>query len=131
MCQLALRRVGRPRDAAMALSEGWGRSRKERGTRCDGGGGSPAVLNGQQPHTTGEPITENGEHKRGKKIEERDALQMSKNAIDKGAVGVDMGRNIFQSDSPLGMIKAVRAIVHDNVTVDEAYEIYKQSPKGL
>jgi putative autoinducer-2 (AI-2) aldolase len=67
----------------------------------------------------------------GKKIEERDALQMSKNAIDKGAVGVDMGRNIFQSDSPLGMIKAVRAIVHDNVTVDEAYEIYKQGPKGL
>jgi putative autoinducer-2 (AI-2) aldolase len=67
----------------------------------------------------------------GKKIEERDALQMSKNAIDKGAVGVDMGRNIFQSDSPLGMIKAVRAIVHDNVSVDEAYEIYKQAPKGL
>ncbi len=42
-----------------------------------------------------------------------------------------MGRNIFQSDSPLGMIKAVRAIVHDNVTVEEAYEIYKQGPKGL
>jgi putative autoinducer-2 (AI-2) aldolase len=67
----------------------------------------------------------------GKKIEERDALQMSKNAVEKGAVGVDMGRNIFQSDSPLGMIKAVRAIVHNNVSVDEAYEIYKQAPKGL
>ncbi|MCK4371311.1 MAG: 3-hydroxy-5-phosphonooxypentane-2,4-dione thiolase [Candidatus Lokiarchaeota archaeon] len=67
----------------------------------------------------------------GKKIEERDALQMSKNAIDNGAVGVDMGRNIFQSDSPLGMIKAVRAIVHENASVDEAYEIYKQGPKGL
>ena len=67
----------------------------------------------------------------GKKIEERDALQMSKNAINKGAKGVDMGRNIFQSDSPIGMIKAVRAIVHDNVSVDEAFEIYKNGPKGL
>jgi len=67
----------------------------------------------------------------GKKIEERDALQMSKNAVEKGAKGVDMGRNIFQSDSPIGMIKAVRAIVHDNVSVDEAFEIYKQGPKGL
>ncbi|MFX1326187.1 MAG: 3-hydroxy-5-phosphonooxypentane-2,4-dione thiolase [Promethearchaeota archaeon] len=67
----------------------------------------------------------------GKKIEERDALQMSKNAIEKGAVGVDMGRNIFQSDSPIGMIKAVRAIVHEKVSVDEAFEIYKQGPKGL
>lgn len=67
----------------------------------------------------------------GKKIEERDALQMAKNAVDKGAVGVDMGRNIFQSDSPIGMIKAVRAIVHENVSVDEAFEIYKNGPKGL
>ncbi len=67
----------------------------------------------------------------GKKIEERDALQMAKNAIEKGAVGVDMGRNIFQSDSPIGMIKAVRAIVHENVSVDEGFEIYKNGPKGL
>jgi putative autoinducer-2 (AI-2) aldolase len=42
-----------------------------------------------------------------------------------------MGRNIFQSDSPIGMIKAVRGIVHDNMAVDEAFEIYKQGPKGL
>ena len=67
----------------------------------------------------------------GKKIEEKEALQMSKNAIANGAVGVDMGRNIFQSDSPLGMIKAVRAIVHEDASVDEAFEIYKQGPKGL
>ncbi len=67
----------------------------------------------------------------GKKIEERDALQMSKNAIEAGAVGVDMGRNIFQSDSPIGMIRAVREIVHNNASVDEAFEIYKQGPKGL
>jgi len=61
----------------------------------------------------------------GKKIEERDALQMAKNAIDKGAVGVDMGRNIFQSDKPVGMIKAVREIVHNNASVDDAFEIYQ------
>lgn len=67
----------------------------------------------------------------GKKIPEKDALQMAKNAIEKGAVGVDMGRNIFQSDSPIGMIKAVRSIVHDNASVDDAFEIYKQGPKGL
>lgn len=67
----------------------------------------------------------------GKKILERDALVMAKNAIDKGAVGVDMGRNIFQSDRPIGMIKAVRAIVHDNASIDEAFEIYKNGPKGL
>ncbi len=42
-----------------------------------------------------------------------------------------MGRNIFQSDSPIGMIQAVRAIVHDNVSVDEAFGIYKNGPKGL
>ena len=67
----------------------------------------------------------------GKKIPEKDALQMSKNAVDNGAVGVDMGRNIFQSDSPIGMIKAVRAVVHENASVDEAFEIYKNGPKGL
>ena len=67
----------------------------------------------------------------GQKIDERDALQMAKNAIDKGAVGVDMGRNIFQSDKPIGMIKAVRAIVHENASVDEAFEIYQNGPVGL
>ena len=42
-----------------------------------------------------------------------------------------MGRNIFQSDSPIGMIKAVRAIVHDNISIDDAYKIYENGPKGL
>jgi len=45
------------------------------------------------------------------------------------AIGVDMGRNIFQSDSPVGMIQAVKAIVHNRKSVDEAYEIYEQSKK--
>jgi putative autoinducer-2 (AI-2) aldolase len=63
----------------------------------------------------------------GKKIPERDALQMAKNAIDEGAVGVDMGRNIFQSESPVGMIKAIRAIVHENKSVDAAFNVYSSS----
>ena len=60
----------------------------------------------------------------GKKIPERDALDMAYNAVSIGAAGVDMGRNIFQSDSPVGMIKAVRAVVHKKASVEEAYEIY-------
>jgi len=62
----------------------------------------------------------------GKKIAEKEALQMAKNAIDNGAIGVDMGRNIFQSDKPIGMIKAVRAIVHEGKSVDEAFSIYQK-----
>jgi len=60
----------------------------------------------------------------GKKIPERDALQMTFNAIAEGASGVDMGRNIFQSDNPVGMMKAIRAIVHKGASVNEAFEIY-------
>jgi len=63
----------------------------------------------------------------GKKIPERDALQMARNAIDEGAAGVDMGRNIFQSNKPVGMIKAVRSVVHENKPVDEAFQIYSSS----
>jgi 3-hydroxy-5-phosphonooxypentane-2,4-dione thiolase len=60
----------------------------------------------------------------GKKLPEKDALQMTANAIKEGASGVDMGRNIFQSDNPVGMIKAIRAIVHKGASVDEAFGIY-------
>jgi len=66
----------------------------------------------------------------GKKIPEMDALQMTENAIRAGAKGVDMGRNIFQSDSPSGMIKAVRAIVHKGITAREAFNIYQGSKKS-
>jgi putative autoinducer-2 (AI-2) aldolase len=62
----------------------------------------------------------------GKKIEERAALKMAKDAIDAGAVGVDMGRNIFQSDNPIGMIKAVRSIVHEGASIKEVFKIYKK-----
>ncbi len=60
----------------------------------------------------------------GKKLPERDALEMTWAGIATGAAGVDMGRNIFQSDSPLGMIKAVRAVVHEGASVDDAFAVY-------
>lgn len=62
----------------------------------------------------------------GKKIPEMDALKMTEGAIKEGASGVDMGRNIFQSQSPVAMIKAVRAIVHQGASVERAYEIYQK-----
>lgn len=65
----------------------------------------------------------------GKKLPEMDALQMAHNAVSCGAVGVDMGRNIFQSDSPVGMIKAVRAIVHDSKAVKDAFSVYEKEKK--
>jgi putative autoinducer-2 (AI-2) aldolase len=60
----------------------------------------------------------------GKKIPERDALTMAYNAIQRGAAGVDMGRNIFQSAAPIAMIKSVRAVVHDNETPAKAFDLY-------
>ena len=60
----------------------------------------------------------------GKKLPELDALTMAYNAIQKGANGVDMGRNIFQSESPEAMIQAVGAVVHNNETPDKAFQMY-------
>lgn len=61
----------------------------------------------------------------GKKIPELDALTMAYNAVQKGAAGVDMGRNIFQSEAPVAMIKAVKAVVHDNATPSVAYDLFR------
>ena len=60
----------------------------------------------------------------GKKIPELDALKMAYNSIQQGAAGVDMGRNIFQSEAPVAMIKAVRSVVHENETAEKAFELY-------
>jgi putative autoinducer-2 (AI-2) aldolase len=61
----------------------------------------------------------------GKKIPELDALTMAHNAIQEGASGVDMGRNIFQSDAPKAMMQAVRKVVHEDLAPAEAYELYQ------
>jgi len=62
----------------------------------------------------------------GPKLEEHTALELAHNAVKAGAAGVDMGRNIWQSEYPVPMIRAVRAIVHGNVNVDEAYDLFKR-----
>ena len=59
----------------------------------------------------------------GKKVEELEALKLAYNAIHSGAVGVDMGRNIFQSENPVAMIQAVRAVVHENLSPAKAFEV--------
>jgi putative autoinducer-2 (AI-2) aldolase len=66
----------------------------------------------------------------GKKLPELEALTMARRAVDEGAAGVDMGRNIFQSDAPLAMIRAVRAVVHDGAGAAEAHDLYRSLRAG-
>ena len=61
----------------------------------------------------------------GKKSPEIDALTMAYRAVQEGAAGVDMGRNIFQSDAPVAMLQAVGAVVHNNETPEKALELYQ------
>lgn len=61
----------------------------------------------------------------GKKLPELDALKMAHNALRQGAAGVDMGRNIFQADAPAAMIQAVRKVVHENATPEDAHDFYQ------
>ena len=60
----------------------------------------------------------------GKKLPELEALTMAYNAMQQGAAGVDMGRNIFQSDAPKAMLAAVRAVVHENMKPNEAFDLF-------
>jgi putative autoinducer-2 (AI-2) aldolase len=61
----------------------------------------------------------------GKKIPELEALTMAYKAVQAGAAGVDMGRNIFQSEAPIAMIQAARAVVHRNESPTKAYDLYQ------
>jgi len=60
----------------------------------------------------------------GKKLPELDALDMAWRAIDQGASGVDMGRNIFQAEDPVAMIQAVSRVVHEMEKPDKAFQMY-------
>jgi putative autoinducer-2 (AI-2) aldolase len=73
----------------------------------------------------------------GKKLPELEALTMAWNAIQQGAAGVDMGRNIFQSEAPEAMMQAIAGVVHKNLKPKEAFDLYqtlkereKSNPKG-
>jgi len=61
----------------------------------------------------------------GKKLAEIDALTMAASAIAEGAAGVDMGRNIFQSEAPAAMIQAVRKVVHEGMKPKQALAFYE------
>lgn len=67
----------------------------------------------------------------GKKLPEKEALDMAYRAIDEGAAGVDMGRNIFQSECPVAMIKAVREVVHNGAKPDAAFKMYEELKKEV
>jgi putative autoinducer-2 (AI-2) aldolase len=62
----------------------------------------------------------------GKKLPELEALTMAYNAVQQGAAGVDMGRNIFQSPAPQAMLTAVNAVVHKNMKPKDAYELFRE-----
>jgi putative autoinducer-2 (AI-2) aldolase len=66
----------------------------------------------------------------GTKVSEREALELTAKAIKAGAAGVDMGRNIWQSDHPIPMIKAVRKIVHEEASAKQAYDLFKKLSKA-
>jgi len=61
----------------------------------------------------------------GKKLPELDALKMAYRAVSEGASGVDMGRNIFQSDAPTAMIQAVSKVVHEMMKPEDAYDLFQ------
>jgi 3-hydroxy-5-phosphonooxypentane-2,4-dione thiolase len=66
----------------------------------------------------------------GKKLQkEVEVLELTFNAIRDGASGVDMGRNIWQSDNPIAMVKAVKSIVHENFSIKEASDLLEMEKK--
>jgi putative autoinducer-2 (AI-2) aldolase len=60
----------------------------------------------------------------GKKLPELEALELAAKAIQQGASGVDMGRNVFQAEHPTAMIRAIRAVVHDRTAPQAAFDLY-------
>src|SRR5579872_6728077 len=67
----------------------------------------------------------------GKKLPELEALTMAYRAVSEGAAGVDMGRNIFQSDAPAAMIQAVGKVVHELMKPEQAYDFYQTMRHGV
>lgn len=66
----------------------------------------------------------------GKKLPEHEALEMAYRAIDQGACGVDMGRNVFQSSSPAAMLQALATVVHNGETGQKAYDLFRELEYG-
>jgi len=56
---------------------------------------------------------------------ELEVFEFVHDGIQKGAIGVNLGRNIWQNDFPVAMIRAIRAIIHQNASPKEAQELYQ------
>ena len=62
----------------------------------------------------------------GPKVEDRGVLEFVHDGMSKGAVGVNLGRNIWQHEYPIAMMRSLRAIIHDNASVDEAWDMFNE-----
>ncbi len=60
---------------------------------------------------------------------EREVFDFVYDGMQKGAVGINLGRNIWQNAHPVAMAKALRAIVHENATAKKAYELFNDVKK--
>ena len=67
----------------------------------------------------------------GKKVPEPEALDMAYRAVNEGAAGVDMGRNVLQAECPSAMLQAIRMVVHENVKPEAAYKAYQTLMKDV
>lgn len=65
----------------------------------------------------------------GKKLPEIEALTMASRAVEGGAAGVDMGRNIFQCEAPRAMLRAVGKIVHEGMTPKQAHDYFQNAQR--
>ncbi len=63
----------------------------------------------------------------GPKVPDKEVLEFVYDGMQKGAIGVNLGRNIWQNEHPIAMVKAIRAIIHENATAGEAYEMYNET----
>ena len=55
---------------------------------------------------------------------ELEVFEFVHDGLQNGAVGVNLGRNVWQNDFPVAMIKALRSIIHGNASPQEAQELY-------
>jgi putative autoinducer-2 (AI-2) aldolase len=61
---------------------------------------------------------------------EKEVLEFVYDGMQKGAIGVNLGRNIWQNEHPIAMIKSLRAVIHENATAKEAHEMYMEIKSG-
>ncbi len=67
----------------------------------------------------------------GPKVEsELEVFEFVHDGLQRGAIGVNLGRNIWQHEYPVAMIRALRAVIHENVSPEEANDLFNTITKG-